>query len=162
MSYRIDRIRLAGIDRLTSEALTIAAPNGLAAIERAADISKSTASRWTNGERRSPLHYAARITYALAGEESSRAYALAAAVLSAYKQGLMPLTADELTGRFWSLLDEIEEAISALRRSLNEAFRDGPVDVLHDPLMRVSALTGELAAVVRELKRRGVDPREEI
>lgn len=124
----------------------------------AGSISPQRASAWRSEGKGSPLFDISLIVYNLT-VNGDHPGAVVAQVHTAMMQGLLTMTTDALVRRFWTLTDEEHDAECSENRKLSEFQQTGDLEALERADMGEAMLQLERAAVCRELRRRGVDPR---
>lgn len=127
-------------------------------IERGGRISKSRASRWTREGRGSPLYDVTTLIYHLTAAGQS-AGAIVAHAFTTLHHALMPIEDATLVRRFWELMGSESEKEGVENRAQSTFAVTGDLDGLERATLAEAAEQQELAAVCRELRRRGIDPR---
>jgi hypothetical protein len=132
--------------------------SGLKHLERAGEVSKTRASRWTKEGKGNPLFDVTRIVYLLM-KSGQHAGVIAAHVLTTLAQGLMPIADAELVRRFWMLMGS-ESDVEGKENRLQATFSvTGDLEGLERATLDEAGVAHELAATIRELRRRNIDPR---
>lgn len=150
------------LDGLLASATAVAldlSKSGLKHLERAGGISKSRASRWCSEGKGSPLFDVTVVIYRLM-QAGQHAGAIAAHVLTTLHASLMPISDAELVRRFWTLMGTESDVEGRENREQATYAVTGDLEGLERATLDEAGVAHELAAVIRELRRRGIDPRK--
>lgn len=145
---------LAGATALSLETCA----SGIKHLAKAGGISGSRASRWRTEGKGNPLYDLTSVVYRL-GVMGQHPGAIVAHVLTTMRQALMPVSNDELVRRFWDLMEREDDAECAENKAAARLANGGTLEDVERASLEESAIQQELAATIRELRRRGVDPR---
>ena len=133
--------------------------SGLKHLAKAGGISRSRASRWRSEGKGNPLFEVTSLVFKLmaAGQHAG---VLAAHILTTLHQAVMPLTEEELIDRFWLLMGLESEAEGRENHEQAMFAFSGDLEGLEKAALDEAGLQHELAATIRELRRRKIDPRK--
>lgn len=127
-------------------------------LARAGGISASRASRWRTEGRGNPLWDVTSLVYRL-GAFGEHPGAVVAHLLTTMRQAMMPLSDADLVRRFWTLMEEEDDAECAENKASARLANGGTMEDLERASLEEATLQQELAATIRELRRRRIDPR---
>lgn len=127
-------------------------------LAKAGSISPQRASAWRSEGKGNPVYDLSLLVFNLT-VNGDHPGAILAQVHTAMIQGLLTLSTDALVRRFWTLTDEEHDAECSENRKLSEFQRTGDLEAMERADMGEAMIQMERAAVSRELRRRGVDPR---
>lgn len=127
-------------------------------LAKAGGISISRASRWSRDGRGNPLWDVTTAIYRLV-EAGQHPGMIVAHIHTTLSQALMPTTDEALVERFWKLMEEESELEGSENRAQATYARTGDIAALEGATLREAGIQQDLAAVCRELRRRGIDPR---
>jgi len=135
------------------------ASHDLASLARAGGFSASWASEMKRtGGKGSFLHKTTVLAYRLAHRRASRAWMIVAHFKTTLKQALMPIASAELIARFHELIDLENECEGRENGAQGRMARTRDLEALKRFTLAEAAVQEELAAVIQEIQRRGLDP----
>lgn len=127
-------------------------------LARAAGITPQRASAWRIAGKGNPVYEISSVVYNLT-RMGYHPGALIGQVHTAMYQGMLGVSDAELVRRFWSLM-ESENTKEGAENAASATFaRTGDLESLERTKMDEAATEFEIAALSRELRRRGIDPR---
>jgi hypothetical protein len=129
-------------------------------LAKAGGISASRASRWRVHGEGNPLFDLTGLVYRL-GAMGQHPGAVAAHVLTTLYHSLMPISDTDLVRRFWNLMDREGDAECRENKAQGRLAGGGSLEDLERATLEEAGVQQELAATIRELRRRGIDPRQD-
>lgn len=126
-------------------------------LAKAAGVSESRARHWRMEGRGNPIYEATVIVHGLTKAEQG-AGVIVAHLMSTIHQALLPMDADKLVERFFTLMREESEAEGAENAAQSTVGHTGDLADLRLKMMRATGTQVELIAVIRELEHRRIDP----
>lgn len=144
---------------MAGKGLDLACDGNNGRLARTIGADKADASRWRRGQRNGRHARFFADVYNLAANEKTNPWALLAEAHAAAESGMMALSDEALVRRFAELMRHEAER-EGTENGLSQTFAlTGDLASLADALIAEAGVEMELAAVCRELDRRGLDPR---
>jgi hypothetical protein len=128
------------------------------AAARAAGVSAARVRRWWTEGRGSPLFDVLQIVRAAALQPNASPGRIVALVHAALHSAYLPMTDSDLTDRFHALMNAETEAQCAADLIQMSACRSWNPAAMRDAVERHAGVLQELAAVIRAMEWRGIDP----
>lgn len=150
------------LDDLLADATAVSldmAADGIKQLAYAGQISGQRASAWRREGKGNPLHDLTLVVYRLM-RIGQRPFHLIAHLMVTINQAMLGLSDEALIRRFWTLTEEECAAECAENLAVARFQADGDLRALERADQEEAERQMERAAVSRELRRRGLDPRK--
>jgi hypothetical protein len=127
----------------------------------AGGVSARQARNWVSGRAPSPLSRVADMIRRLAEREGASPWPLLTMLrVVAYETEVRAMTAAELVGSFWQLLDEAVAQAGRFMVAVGKYSAGGKLEDLEQAATELSTATAEFVARCRAARRKPVDPRD--
>lgn len=123
----------------------------------AAGVSDSRARHWRTEGRGNFVYEATHFVYGLA-RMGQGAGVVVAHLMATIHQAMLPMTDDQIVSRFFELMREESQAEGSENEAQATVGHTGDLADLERKTLREAGLQHELAATIRELRRRGINP----